>query len=193
MGPEWEPDKGQETVMLAAETAWRILHAEHAQMRELLGEIESIVATPQWQRPGPALESLTRLVHHLQSFDDATHRPKGIALFAALRGREPDTDALIGRLEVDCEHRDKLLADAEARLNALQRGESLTDDAGLLLGQYAALLRRDLDLEDTALHAESAKLLGPEQWSTIVSSISTVMTDAWTGKPAPTRGRRTRS
>ena len=179
--------------MLAAETAWRILHAEHAQMRELLGEIESIVASPGWQRPGPALESLTRLVHRLQSFDDATHRPKGIALFAALRGREAGTDALIGRLEGDCEHRDKLLADAEASLNALQRGERrAAHDTGLLLGEYAALLRRDLDLEDNALHAESAKLLSPEQWSAIVSSISTVMTDAWTRKPAPTRGRPTK-
>jgi hemerythrin-like domain-containing protein len=165
-------------------------------MRGLLDEIESIVASPDWRRPGPALESLARLLHRLRSFDDATHRPKGIALFAALRGREADTDALIGRLEVDCEHRDKLLADAEARLNALQRGEGeglASDDAGVLLGQYAALLRRDLDLEDTALHAESAKLLGPEQWSTIVSSISTVMTGAWSRKPAPTQRRRNKS
>jgi hypothetical protein len=49
-------EPGKETVMLAAETAWRILHAEHAQMRGLLDEIESIVASLDWCRPGPALE-----------------------------------------------------------------------------------------------------------------------------------------
>lgn len=177
--------------MLAAESAWRILHAEHAQMRELLGQIESITASPQWRHPGPALNSLAHLIQRLRSFDDATHRPKGIALFAALRGREPDTDALIGRLETDCEHRDRLLAEAQARLKTLQHGQgSAADDAGRLLAQYVALLRRDLDLEDTALHAESAKLLDPEQWSAIVSSMSTVMTGANARKPEATQRRR---
>ena len=174
--------------MLAAESAWRILHAEHSQMRELLDRIESIAASPDWRHPGPASNSLTRLVRRLQSFDGATHRPKGVALFAALRGREADTDALIQKLETDCEQRDELLDQALTRLNAMQHGQhSGGERAAQLLTRYAALLRRDLDLEDSALHAESAKLLGPEQWSTIASSISNVIARAPSRKSAKTR------
>jgi len=159
-------------------------------MRGLLDEIDAVVASGEWRRRGGALDLLVRLVQRLRSFDNATHRPKGIALFAALRGREADTDALIGRLEVDCEQRDQLLAGAQAGLKAIQRGESPgVDDPGTLLARHAALLRRDLDLEDTALHAESAKLLSPEQWSTIVSSISTVMSGASSRKRGSTRHR----
>lgn len=159
-------------------------------MRELLDRIEAIAGAPDWRHPGPALNSLVRLVHRLQSFDDATHRPKGVALFAALRGREADTDTLIRQLEADCRHRDQWLAEALARLKALQHGQgSAADAAGQLLARYAALLRRDLDLEDSALHAESAKLLDPEQWSTIASSMSTVMTDAAPRRPARAQRR----
>ena len=174
--------------MLAAESAWRILHAEHAQMRKLLERIETIAASPDWREPGPALNSLARLVRRLQSFDDATHRPKGVALFAALRGREADTDALIQQLEADCGHRDELLNEVLVRLQALQRGDrSAVEPAEKLLARYAGLLRRDLDLEDSALHADSAKLLAPEQWSVIASSISTVMTHTASRRAPKTR------
>ena len=165
--------------MLAAESAWRIIHAEHAQMRELLGRIESITTAAGWREPGPELNSLTRLIHRLRSFDDATHRPKGVALFAALRGRESATDALIGRLEVDCKQRDRLLSEARAHLAMVDQGERRAADAAeQLLEQYGAMLRRDLDLEDTTLHAEAAKLLNADQWSAIASSISFVMSGA---------------
>ena len=164
--------------MLSVESAWRILHAEHARMHELIRAIESATLTDGWRRPGQALTSLIESVRYLQSFDDATHRPKGVALFAALRGRTPKADALIGRLTEDCEQRDKMLAEALGQLVEVGLGNAAAGDrAKRLLDQHGAMLHGDLELEDTALRDEATRLLSPQEWSAIVSSISAVIAE----------------
>ena len=162
--------------MLSVESAWRILHAEHAQMHKMVRAIESVTLTDNWRRSGQALTSLIESVRYLQSFDDATHRPKGVALFAALRGRDPRADALISHLEEDCERRDRMLAEALGRLVEVGLGNvAAADAAKALLDQHCATLQADLELEDTALRAEATRLLSPQEWSAIVSSISAVI------------------
>jgi len=162
--------------MLSVESAWRILHAEHARMHELARAIESATLADGWREPGHALSSLVESVRYLQSFDDATHRPKGVALFAALRGRDPRADALISRLEEDCEQRDRTLAQALGHLVKVGLGNAAAaDTAKRLLDQHCAMLRGDLELEDTALRDVATRLLSPQEWSAIVSSISAVI------------------
>jgi hemerythrin-like domain-containing protein len=162
--------------MLSAESAWRILHAEHARMHELVRVIESATLADGWRHQGRALTSLIESIRYLQSFDDATHRPKGVALFAALKGRAPQADSLITRLEKDCEQRDRMLAEALEQLVEVGQGNAAAaDTAKHLLDQHRAILRGDLELEDTALRDEATRLLSPQEWSAIVSSISTVI------------------
>ena len=157
-----------------------------AHMRALLEQIDAAKLSTQWRRPGAALDSLIQLVLRLQTFDDTTHRPKGVELIAALRGREQATDALIGRLEVDCQQRDNMLHQALAQLRLLQHGQQgAATQAEHFLEQYGAMLRSDLDIEDSALHADSTKLLSPEQWSAVASSVSTVITTDRRRKPSP--------
>ncbi len=170
--------------MLSVESAWRILHAEHARMHEFVRVIESATRADGWRHQGQALTSLIESIRYLQLFDDATHRPKGVALFAALRGRAPRTDALITRLEEDREQRDRMLVEALEQLAEVGLGNTAAaDTAKHLLDQHCAMLRGDLELEDTALRDEATRLLSPQEWSAIVSSISAVIA-------AP--GRRTR-
>jgi hemerythrin-like domain-containing protein len=162
--------------MLAAESAWRVLRAEHDRMRELLASIGEALRSEQWKRPGPSLVSLRQLVRSLQTFDDSTHRPKGVVLLATLRRRSSEVDALLDRLELTADQCDRLLSQALALLDAVEQGdERAAAECASVLERHRDLMQVHLDEEDGVLHSHTAQLLTPEEWSLIVSSISSVV------------------
>jgi hemerythrin-like domain-containing protein len=159
--------------MLAAESAWRILRAEHSLMRDVLGSIDEAVRSDAWKEPGQDLTSLRQLVEFFQTFDESTHRPKGLVLLALLRGRSPDTDRLLDRLQQESEQCDSLLAQALALIGAVEAGDpSAAQRCAAILAQHRKLMLQHLDDEDSALHSHTGVLLTPEEWSRVVSSIS---------------------
>jgi len=163
--------------MLASESAWRILRAEHRQLERLWARVDAALGMPDWPRPSQC-RLLKNALLRFRSFDDAAHRPKGIALITALRGRSRQMDDLLGRLEAGREEMDRLLSQALALLGEDSSDEARAARCRSVLAQYGELLRRQLDVEDTALHADAARLLGEEDWSRIVSSISPVIAAA---------------
>ena len=159
--------------MLASRCAWAILRADHAQMRRLLGSITTLLQDRRWSRSAPAVARLRQLIGSLQSFDQVTHRPKGVALMEALRGRSADADRLLADLERERESDDALLAQAMVRLDAAAGGQQIdAADCERLLAQYATSVLHHLDEEDTALFAHSERLLTEQEWSLVVSEIS---------------------
>ena len=165
-----------EEIVLAAESAWRVLRAEHARMRELLASIDQALRADEWRRPGPRLASLKKLILSLRTFDAATHRPKGVALLAVLRGRSPQVDGLLDKLAVDHEQCDRLLSQALLCLEAGEIGdEHAAAECASLLERHRTLMRSHLDCEDTLLHSHAAQLLTAEEWGAVVSSISSVI------------------
>lgn len=160
--------------MLAAGSAWRILEAEHTQLRRLLADIaRSLDDDDGWKRPGPRLDSLRELIHRFQDFETRTHRPKGVVLLGATRGRLAEADQLLDVLEHDGRRCEELLNRALDLLRAAEAGDDA--DAGevaSLLRQHRELMLRQLDQEDTALRSYTAQLLTSEEWSRVVSSIS---------------------
>jgi len=162
--------------MLAARCAWTILRAEHAQMRQILASIAEALRIVHWSKPGPALTRLRQLVESLQSFDLESHRPKGIALMEALRGRSPEADRLLTVLEQERERDDALLVQALGMLDAVAGGnESAGVDCAAILTRYRERVLRHLDQEDTLLCAHTEQLLTEEEWSLVVSAISSAL------------------
>lgn len=162
--------------MLAAECAWTVLRAEHARMRELLSLLERELKSGDLKRSGSAAVRIVRLIERLQEFDEATHRPKGVALVGVLRGRSAEADDLLARLERQRERCDELLSQAKARLERVQGGDALAATAvENLLAEHRRLLLDHLDKEDTLLHSQTAQLLTREEWAAVVSSISKAM------------------
>jgi len=164
--------------VLASEFAWRILMAEHARLREFLAAIQRATSSQGWRRPGPEMVALRRLLEELRSFDEATHRPKGVALFGALRRRSagPDAGELLDAHEKQQEDCSRLLDEAIALLDEAANGRAdAADECLARLSQHRALLRAHLAQEDTKLRAIALKALTPEDWSAVVSSISTVV------------------
>jgi hypothetical protein len=155
--------------MLAAGSAWRILEAEHIQLRQLLADIARMLDDPAWKQPGPGRDSLRGLIHEFQDFETRTHRPKGVVLLGATRGRLPEADRLLDVLEHDGRRCDELLAQA---LDLLRADDAEAGEVAPLLRQHRELMTRQLDQEDTALRAYTARLLTSEEWSRVVSSIS---------------------
>lgn len=162
--------------MLAAECAWAILRADHAKLRRFLGSIADEVGAGRWRNAGPALERLRQLIASLQSFDHATHRPKGTALLEALRGRSPDADRLLAEMAREREDDDALLAQAIGRLEAVATGDQRAGvDCVALLEQHRERVLHHLDQEDTLLCAQTERLLSNEEWARVVSAISSAL------------------
>lgn len=159
--------------MLAAGSAWRILEAEHTQLRRLLADIGRVLDDDAWKQPGPRLDSLRGLILRFQEFETRTHRPKGVVLIGATRGRLPEADRLLDVLEHDGQRCDELLNHALDLLAAVEAGgKAEAGGVATLLRQHRELMTRQLDQEDTALRSYTAQLLTSEEWSRVVSSIS---------------------
>jgi hemerythrin-like domain-containing protein len=161
---------------MLAECAWTILRADHDKLRSLVGSIAEVTRAGQWKRPGPALDQLRQLIESLQSFDHASHRPKGIVLLEALRGRSADADHLLAEIEQERESSDALLARVLVRLDDVARGdERAIVECRALLDQHRRRVLRHLDQEDTLLCAQTEQLLSNDEWARVVSAISTAL------------------
>lgn len=161
--------------MLAAASAWRILAAEHARLRVLVDTIAGIIEGGGWQQPGPRLERLRALIREFQEFEAGAHRPKGVVLLGSMRGRSAQADQLLDALDDESRRCEQLLAQALELLARPERGGGLDAPAvASLLRQHRDWMVRHLDLEDTVLRSYTAQLLTPEEWSAVVSSMSSV-------------------
>jgi hemerythrin-like domain-containing protein len=159
--------------MLAAGSAWRILEAEHTRLRQLLAGIARILDEDAWKQAGPGLNSLLGLIRKFQDFETRTHRPKGVVLLGAMRGRLAEADQLLDVLDQESQRCEELLARALDLLQALENGGNAeAGEIASLLLQHRELMTRQLDQEDTALRSYTAQLLTSEEWSRVVSSIS---------------------
>ena len=163
--------------MLAAGSAWRILEAEHDQLRQLLDRIQRNLDAPR--------DSLRKLILEFQDFETRTHRPKGVVLLGSVRGRLAEADRLLDEIDEESRQCEQLLAQA---LSLTERLEP-NDEAGRqklesLLRRHRELMLQQLDQEDTALRSYTARLLTSQEWSRVVSSIShEVQKDAKARRP----------
>ena len=162
--------------MLAARGAWAVLRKEHAQIRRLLDSIAESLNGGQWRQPGAALGQLRERIEALKAFDHSQHRPKGAALMGSLRARSAEADRLVAALEADRERDDELLDRALAKLNAVAVGEqSVCPDIEALLAQHRERVLHQVEQEETLLCEQSEQLLTADEWSHVVSSISSVL------------------
>jgi len=116
--------------MLAFESAWRVLNAEHARIRELAQALQRDARGGRWRTDPTALADLQRRLQDLQALDNDRHRPKGVALVAALQGKSAEVDALLARLQASgCSfnRNGSWYPAAEARTHLLRKLEYLED------------------------------------------------------------------
>ena len=159
--------------MLASRGAWAVLRKEHAQIRRLLDSISESVNGGQWRQPGAALAQLRERIEALKTFDHSHHRPKGATLMESLRGRSEEADRLVATLESDRDQDDELLDKALARLNAVAVGEQrVCPEIEGLLAQHRERVLHRLVQEETLLFQQSEQHLTADEWSHVVSSIS---------------------
>jgi hypothetical protein len=161
--------------MLAAQSAQAVLSAEHEQIREFLVQVDEVVQSGAGAF-GEQARALLRLVERLQAFDEGIHRPKGVMLLLALRGRSTESDDLLLRLATMRERGDDLLSQVRTKLGAAVAGDTRTAaDVEALLEEHRALTLAQLETEDSFLHSQSAAHLTRDEWAAIASSISEAM------------------
>lgn len=162
--------------MLAAESAWAVLRAEHARIRDLLDQADEVISAPGIVL-GVKAQTLADVVEHLQNFDKAIHRPKGFLLLTFLQGRAPETDELLSRLATTRKRCDNLLTEVRAMLKLAEAGvPNSAERVPELLAEHRSLTLEHLEAEDTLLHSQSALHLSRDEWAAIASSISDAMT-----------------
>jgi hemerythrin-like domain-containing protein len=161
--------------MLAAESAWRILRLEHLRLRELSDTILRTLTVADWFNRDRQRTLLRALILGLQTFNDAAHRPKGVALMEALR-QHADMADLLDQLDRHHARCDELLAQALRLLDAVDQGDRLAADrCAATLQEHHRVLLLHLEQEDTVLQPHSNERLTPEEWSAVASSISMVI------------------
>ncbi|HWT19155.1 MAG TPA: hemerythrin domain-containing protein [Variovorax sp.] len=159
--------------MLAAECAWAILRAEHVRTRELLDRLEKALKAENEAGVQQRARSAIEVIERLQAFEETTHRPKGVVMLNMLRGRSSEADGLLDQLDSESERCSSLLAQSRILLERAGSGDmAAAAEADTLLRQHRQLMSAHLDKEDTLLHSHTALLLSPEEWATVVSSIS---------------------
>jgi len=168
--------------MLAAESSWRVLQAEHVRLRRLLLDIQRLLDAADWRRPGPPLTKLRQLIEAFQAFEAETHRPKGVVLVESLRGRASEADELLDALDHERAECEEILEQVRVLLDRVAQGDaSQADTIASLLARHRLAVTEQIDQEDTVLRSYTARLLTPEEWSAVASSIS----DAVRRGPAP--------
>lgn len=145
-------------------------------MRRRLASIAEEARAISRAAPEVTVHRLRRMIESLQAFDLESHRPKGVVLMQAMRGRSPDADRLLAELEQEREHDDALLVQALRLLDAFADGdESAGAGCAAVLARHREKMLRHLDEEDTVLCLHSERLLTQEEWSRVVSAISTAL------------------
>ena len=162
--------------MLASRSAWMILRADHALMRQRLDLIAELVVEERWHTPGPELRKLVKLVNSLLSFDTAFHRPKGTLMLNTVRGRSPEGARLISQMEEERDQDDQLLVQTIDMLHSLQKGVPPKRAAcATILSQHRDRALEHMHREETLVAAFTEKLLTKEEWSRVASQISAVL------------------
>ena len=173
--------------MLASGSAWRILEAEHDQLRRLLDAILRHLDDGKGKRSGLDLGALRAQIQEFQDFETRTHRPKGVVLLESVRGRSADADRLLDEIEGESRTCEQLLSQAVVLIeNGLAGGASDQGEIESLLRQHRDLMVQQLDQEDTALRSYTTQLLTSQEWSRVASSISSEVQKA-RGRRATTR------
>ena len=159
--------------MLASGTAWRILEAEHDQLRRLLDAILRNLEGAKDQKSGLDLASLRARIQEFQDFETRTHRPKGVVLLESVRGRSADADRLLDEIEGESRTCEQLLSQAVVLIEkGLTAGDADQGEIESLLRRHRDLMVQQLDQEDTALRSYTTQLLTSQEWSRVASSIS---------------------
>jgi hemerythrin-like domain-containing protein len=162
--------------MLAARGAWAILESEHAHMRRLLAAMADVLDAGAWRRTGAAQQRLVQIVAALHLFDRATHRPKGAAMMQAMSGRSAPADQHLDHMQRERERDDALLAQATGLLAAIVEGDDgRCGDCLDLLMRYREGLLRQMEQEETLLREHAERLLTQDEWSQVVSAISSTL------------------
>jgi hemerythrin-like domain-containing protein len=145
----------------------------------MLAAIARVLEGDTWQQPGPQMSLLRRLIQDFRDFEARTHRPKGVVLLDSMRGRSSQADKLLDALEQESRQCDQLLVQAlEAlEMNAHAEGADGSSVVSLLL-RHRGLMMQQLDQEHTVLRSYTTQLLTSEEWSAVVSSISSVVRSA---------------
>ena len=158
--------------MLASGSAWRVLEAEHDQLRRLLDAIVRNLEGATGQS-GLDLATLRARVQEFQDFETRTHRPKGVVLLESVRGRSADADRLLDEIEDESRTCEQLLSQAVVVIEkGLAGGAVDQSEIDSLLRRHRDLMVQQLDQEDTALRSYTTQLLTSQEWSRVASSIS---------------------
>jgi len=145
-------------------------------MRGLLGSMASILDDRQWHTSAQSRVRLRQLVDELWTFDRESHRPKGVAMLEAMRGRSAAADRELTSMQQERERDDEMLANASALLDDIEAGvDAARNRCAEILMRYRQGMLLQMDNEETLLRAHAEELLTEDEWCRVVSTISSTL------------------
>ncbi|MGA0609624.1 hemerythrin domain-containing protein [Caldimonas sp. KR1-144] len=169
--------------MLAVQMAWSLLEAEHRHMRAMLDEAVMLAGQGGGTCHAATARRVLPLLDELEAFDKATHRPKGLTMLGTMKGRSAAADLHLDAMASARARADAALMHAKALLKAAADGDILAQSTcQSLLSGYREVLLQQMDEEETLLRRHAESVLTQEEWSLLVSEMSSRLAAA---RPPP--------
>jgi hemerythrin-like domain-containing protein len=149
-----------------------IIRSEHRSMREVLQKMKTYVHA-MLNRTLPCESGELRLMlQYIRTFPESLHHPKeDVYLFAKLRQRTADMDAVIEQLAGQHTRGEEWLNRLELALTRFERGFPPALDAfKTVLEEYCELQGRHMDTEESLILPAAAQHFSVEDWEEVASA-----------------------
>lgn len=144
-----------------------VIQSEHRALSAMLSSMTLLVG--QWRRKGtsPDFDLLRSMVFYLDEFPERLHHTHETRyLFPALRGREPDLDQVLDRLDHEHAEGERAVRGLEHALLAWEvMGDVRRDGFEHALQRFSQFYHAHMGLEEEVVLPAARRLLADEDWA----------------------------
>ncbi len=150
-------------------TAWRRIEDEHQAHAAIIHGLRYLIEAIEEGRQQPDFELLRAMVHYVAEYPERSHHPKEDRfLFARLKEKTHEADAVIARLEQEHAANEKRVAELQEALRAYAAGEAGGFETfKQAFGRYADFYRQHMITEEREILPLARRVFSAEDWEAV--------------------------
>ena len=149
-----------------------IIRHEHRALSAMLRSITLLLAEHRRRGTLPDFDALQAMLFYVDEFPETLHHPKeSRLLFPRLRGRNPQADAVLDRLDREHAHGEQAIRELEHALLGFRmmagtdQGEARREKFEGLMKQYADFYLEHMHVEETEILPLAEAFLSADEWA----------------------------
>ena len=149
-----------------------IIRHEHRALSAMLRSVILLLAEHRRRNTLPDFDALQAMLFYVDEFPEKLHHPKeSRLLFPKLRGRSPQADAVLERLDADHARGEQAIRELEHALLGFRmmsdtvQGEARRDKFEALMKQYADFYLEHMRIEEAEILPLAESMLSADEWA----------------------------